>query len=118
MSQPAIWAENIGKTFGSVDALRGVNLSVPAGSVYGLLGPNGAGKTTTIKILMNLLQPTEGQAEVLGRWTEKLAWRDFQKIASAISRLIIPPGTQRSARNCAASSICRSIAASRISRAA
>ena len=80
MSKPAIWAENIGKNYGSVHALGGLNLSVPAGSIYGLLGPNGAGKTTTIKILMNLLAPSHGRAEVLGRRTEELTWQDFRKI--------------------------------------
>jgi ABC-2 type transport system ATP-binding protein len=80
MSKPAIWAENVGKSFGSLRALNRLNFSVPTGCIYGLLGPNGAGKTTTIKILMNLLKPTDGQAEILGRWTEKLDWLDFQKI--------------------------------------
>ena len=48
-------------------ALDGLSLDVPLGGVFGLLGPNGAGKSTTLKILMNLLWPTSGYAEVLGR---------------------------------------------------
>ena len=48
------------------EALRGLNLAVPAGSVYALLGANGAGKTTAIKVLMNLLEPSAGEARVLG----------------------------------------------------
>jgi ABC-2 type transport system ATP-binding protein len=79
MSKSAIRVEKLGKHFGSFQALRGLDFEVPAGSIYGLLGPNGAGKTTTIKILMNLLTPNGGQAEVLGRRSEKLTWRDFQK---------------------------------------
>ena len=90
MNKPAIWAENLGKNFGSVEALRGLNFSVPAGSIYGLLGPNGAGKTTTIKILMNLLTPSAGQAEVLGRWTEKLRWSDFQRIGYVSENQVMP----------------------------
>ena len=54
------------KRFRSVAVLDGLNLTVPEGSVFGLAGPNGAGKTTTIKILMNILRPTAGHAEVLG----------------------------------------------------
>jgi len=54
------------KNYRRVPVLDGLNLEAPEGSVFGLIGPNGAGKTTTIKILMNILQPTAGRAEVLG----------------------------------------------------
>src|SRR5437868_13052048 len=50
-----------------VDAVKGLDLEVPAGECFGLLGPNGAGKTTTIEILEGLLPPTSGDVEVLGR---------------------------------------------------
>jgi ABC-2 type transport system ATP-binding protein len=49
-----------------VEALRGLNLQVPAGSIYGFLGRNGAGKTTTIKVLLGMTRPTGGRATVLG----------------------------------------------------
>src|SRR5215213_8136820 len=48
-------------------ALDGLNLEVPAGETFGFLGPNGAGKTTTLKLLMQLIYPTSGRAEILGR---------------------------------------------------
>lgn len=54
------------KAYGSFKALDGVDLVVPAGSVYGFLGPNGAGKTTTLRILTGLARPTGGRARVLG----------------------------------------------------
>jgi ABC-2 type transport system ATP-binding protein len=65
---PDLAIETIGleKTFKSTRALNGLDLSVPAGGVYGVLGPNGAGKTTAIRILATLLRPTGGSAFVLG----------------------------------------------------
>jgi ABC-2 type transport system ATP-binding protein len=61
-----VHAEGLGKRFGELWALRGVHLTVPAGSVLGLLGHNGAGKTTALRILTTLAVPTEGRASVAG----------------------------------------------------
>ena len=54
------------KDYGAVRALAGVDLEITRGEVFGFLGPNGAGKSTTIRILLNLLRPTSGTAEVFG----------------------------------------------------
>jgi daunorubicin resistance ABC transporter ATP-binding subunit len=62
----AIEVEGLGKSFGAVKALDGLDLQVETGSVFGLLGPNGAGKTTLVRILATLLAPTAGWARVLG----------------------------------------------------
>jgi len=64
--QPAILVEGLTKSFGDVHALRGIDLSVPAGTVLGVLGPNGAGKTTAVRILTTLLPPDGGRALVDG----------------------------------------------------
>jgi ABC-2 type transport system ATP-binding protein len=62
----AIEASGLEKSFGTSRAVRGVDLAVRRGSVYGILGPNGAGKTTTIKMLVTLVRPDAGTARVLG----------------------------------------------------
>ncbi|HYL77484.1 MAG TPA: ABC transporter ATP-binding protein [Bryobacteraceae bacterium] len=68
------------KRFGGTKVLNRLNLEVPDGSVYALIGPNGAGKTTTIKILMNILRPTAGSAEVFGADSRHLSALDFTRI--------------------------------------
>lgn len=62
----AIETVGLVKTFGETRAVDGVDLAVPAGTVYGVLGPNGAGKTTTVKMLATLLRPDGGDAHVFG----------------------------------------------------
>jgi len=76
----AIHTENLVKRFRKVEALRGLNLTVPEGSIYALVGPNGAGKTTVIKILMNMFKSTFGYAEVMGRKSSELNGRQFTSI--------------------------------------
>ncbi len=62
----AILAEGLAKSFGAKQALDGIDLRVPTGTVMGLLGPNGSGKTTAVRILTTLLAPTSGRASVAG----------------------------------------------------
>ena len=66
MADPIIRTERLEKRFGTVEALKGLDLEVEAGTVFGLLGPNGAGKTTAVRILATLLRPDGGRAEVDG----------------------------------------------------
>ncbi|MCI4398252.1 MAG: ABC transporter ATP-binding protein [Acidobacteria bacterium] len=72
MSSLAIEVKDLAKTFkghlsiGRIHALRGVDLAVPTGVIYGFLGPNGAGKTTTLKVMAGLLKPDRGEAKLLG----------------------------------------------------
>ncbi|MBN1489954.1 MAG: ATP-binding cassette domain-containing protein [Phycisphaerae bacterium] len=61
--------EQVDKSFGSVRAVQGLDLTVPAGCIYGVLGPNGAGKTTAIRMLMDIVAPDHGRIEMLGAAT-------------------------------------------------
>lgn len=63
----AVQAIDLVKEFGETRAVDGVNLAVPAGSIYGLLGPNGAGKTTVLRMLIGIIDPSSGTRRVLGR---------------------------------------------------
>jgi ABC-2 type transport system ATP-binding protein len=65
-ASPAIEVEDLVKTYGKVEAVRGVSFTVAAGEVFGFLGPNGAGKSTTINMLCTLARPTSGAARVSG----------------------------------------------------
>jgi ABC-2 type transport system ATP-binding protein len=62
----ALVLRNLNKSFGSKDAVRDLDLTIPQGGLYGIIGPNGAGKTTTIRIIMAILFPDRGDVEVLG----------------------------------------------------
>jgi ABC-2 type transport system ATP-binding protein len=62
----AIRTTGLSRDFGAVRAVEDLTIDVPAGSIYGFLGPNGAGKTTTIRLLLGLLEPSAGEARVLG----------------------------------------------------
>jgi daunorubicin resistance ABC transporter ATP-binding subunit len=66
MSEHAITLEGVEKRFGKVQALDGIDLTVPTGTVFGLLGPNGAGKTTAVRVLTTIIRPDRGRATVLG----------------------------------------------------
>ena len=57
---------NLKKSFGTIEALKGISFNIPQGECYGLLGPNGAGKTTTISILSTIIKPDEGEVNIAG----------------------------------------------------
>jgi len=66
MAEAAIHTSSLSKVFGGREAVSGLDLEVPEGSVFGFLGVNGAGKTTTIRMLLGLMKPSSGSAHVLG----------------------------------------------------
>jgi ABC-2 type transport system ATP-binding protein len=65
----AVATQDLCKQYGKIDALRDVSLQVPTGATYLLVGPNGAGKSTTIRILLDLVRPSSGSAEIMGYGT-------------------------------------------------
>ena len=66
MSDAVIEARGLVKKYGQLEAVRGIDLEVKQGEIFGFLGPNGAGKSTTISMLCTLLSPTAGSASVAG----------------------------------------------------
>ena len=66
MTEQAIQLKGVHKYYGKVHALRGLDLEIQIGEVFGFLGPNGAGKTTTIRCMLDLIRPNQGKIEVLG----------------------------------------------------
>jgi ABC-2 type transport system ATP-binding protein len=65
-SDVTVWAEGVRKSYPGVEAVRGIDLTVRQGEIFGFLGPNGAGKTTTVSMLCTLARPTVGRIEVAG----------------------------------------------------
>jgi ABC-2 type transport system ATP-binding protein len=88
MTRAAIRIENLTRDFEMVRALDSLSLEVPSGIIFGFLGPNGAGKTTTINLLLGLLEPTSGRAEVLGFDTHTQA----DKVRTRSGALLEHPG--------------------------
>lgn len=81
---------SLSKRFWRVDALRDLNLSVAEGSAYALIGANGAGKTTALKILMNLVAPSAGNASVLGIDSRKLSHAELARIGYVSENQLLP----------------------------
>ncbi len=81
---------NLTRRFGRTEAVHGLALAVPEGSVFALLGPNGAGKSTTIKLLMNLIPPTAGEARVLGVASTALGPRERAQIGYVAENQALP----------------------------
>jgi ABC-type multidrug transport system ATPase subunit len=66
MFVPAIKIQRLSKSFKHIPAVDGLNLTVPAGEIFGFLGPNGAGKSTTLRMLLTLIRPTSGSIDIFG----------------------------------------------------
>ncbi len=81
MSAPAVRTQGLSKRYGRVVALQDLDLELAPGEVVGYLGPNGAGKTTTIRLLLGLIRPTGGRAEVFGLDCRRCAVEAHRRLA-------------------------------------
>ncbi len=90
MSAPIIEVNNLTKSYGDVQALRGVSFSVEEGEVFGLLGPNGAGKTSTVEILEGLRRPDGGVVSVCGMDPEASGDAFKQEIGGVLQSTALP----------------------------
>lgn len=91
MTNSPIIAENLVRHFGDVQAVKGINLEVKAGEIFGFLGPNGAGKSTVVRMLTTLLRPTSGTAHVAGFDVVKDADKVRRSIGVALQDAAIDP---------------------------
>lgn len=90
MSEPVIQVENLHKSYGAVQALRGISFTVEKGEVFGLLGPNGAGKTTTVETLEGMRTPDSGRARVCGLDPERSGNKFKQTIGAVLQSTSLP----------------------------
>ena len=88
---PAIATQGLTRRFGQLTAVRDLSLEVPRGSVYGFLGLNGAGKSTTIRMLLGLLQPTDGAVVLLGLAMPKQRMRALARLGALVEAPTLYP---------------------------
>ena len=87
-----IKTRELSRAFGRRQVVRNLTLSVPEGNIFALIGPNGAGKTTSLKTLVNILEPSSGEATVLGTRSTKLGPAQFQQMGYVSENQELPDG--------------------------
>jgi ABC-2 type transport system ATP-binding protein len=90
LGEPIIQVENLYKSYGAVQALRGISFRVEEGEAFGLLGPNGAGKTTTVEILEGMRTPDGGLARVCGLDPERSGEKFKETIGAVLQSTSLP----------------------------
>ncbi|NPC92194.1 ABC transporter ATP-binding protein [Bacillus sp. WMMC1349] len=84
MEQNIVLTKNLTKKFGKQTSVSGLELKIEKGQIYGFLGPNGAGKTTTIRMLLDLIKPTNGNIQLFGQDIRKNRLQILQRIGSLV----------------------------------
>jgi ABC-2 type transport system ATP-binding protein len=92
MTAAPVRTEGLSKRYGTVDALADLDLEIEPGEVLGYLGPNGAGKTTTIRLLLGLIHPTSGRAEIFGLDSRRQAVEAHRRLAYVPGETSLWPG--------------------------
>jgi ABC-2 type transport system ATP-binding protein len=83
-AENVIVTEKLSRSFGTVQAVNGIDLTVPVGVVYGFLGPNGAGKTTTIRMILGLIRPSGGRVLLFGREFTRRDWKGLLRVGALV----------------------------------
>ncbi len=91
---PAVAVRDLRKSYGALEAVRGISFAIRAGECFGLLGPNGAGKTTTVEILEGLLAATSGEVEVLGRRWGRDDHEIRERLGVCLQQTVLPERLQ------------------------
>lgn len=91
MASPVLEVTDVRKSYGTIEALRGVSLSVEEGEMFGLLGPNGAGKTTLLSILACLIDPSAGSARLFGKPLDRHDFELRRRIGIATQDMSLYP---------------------------
>ena len=92
MAEAPIRTQGLSKSYGEVDALKDLDLELAQGEVLGYLGPNGAGKTTTTRLLLGLIRPTSGRAQIFGLDCGRQALEAHRRLAYVPGEANLWPG--------------------------
>ena len=84
MNKIVLQTHNLHKQFGDVSAVKGINMPVYTGELFGFLGPNGSGKTTTIGMILGLVHPTDGEIELFGKKVTPHQTKPLRRVGSLI----------------------------------
>lgn len=87
MSEPAMQLQNVKKTIGSKEIIKGLSFTINRGEVFGFIGPNGAGKTTTIRMMVGLMKLTDGDIRILGKSIKS----DYKEAACQVGAIVENP---------------------------
>src|SRR5438445_11238542 len=90
MQEPIIVIDQLKKSYGKIQAVRGISMSVQRGEIFGFLGPNGAGKTTTIRCMLDVIRPSAGTIRIQGLDAQRVKLALHQRIGYLPGEVRLP----------------------------